>query len=421
MAPSTENPFWDEFRRFLKEFLAGLSPVEKLSDERTAMFWWREGNESLQFDQEKARNYQELLRNAQRAVAPQDDLSKANIDRALQDAMFAAAEAARESAADVTEQIETAIRSAKEVLEGTPKEFACWIEVHGFDSASLPSVYGSTAFEPFGQRHLDHLDAVDRATSAPIPGASARHMLGPELSFEGRVIAVQQVHARDSKAAIALATREVAATLDCLNCFSEIVPDNHADLRVANGQHSTGSAIRFAYTEAGNFRNSPKAEIPWEYSMERLWDLDGIAGRAMRRLDELLGRDRRTEVEELLVRGARWVGRAAAADSAEDCFLYSWIGIDCVMKPVSERDKTLLDRVQWMLADFSDIGDIGRLWMLRNALVHDGRLEIPEFDKRMLHAVALNLLVRMLVNVAAKSIETLSGLDRYFTRRVREG
>ncbi len=419
VSTSTENPFWAEFRQFLGEFLESLSPVEGLSDERAAMFWWREGTGSLSFDQEESRRYRALLRNAQRAVAPQDDLSRATIDRALQDAMFSVAVARRQAAGDAAELIEPALRFTKEILEGRPKEFVCWIEVHGFDASALPSHYGGTAFEPFGQSHLDRLEAIDQATNAPIPQASARHMLGPELSFEGRVIAVQQVYARDSKAAIALAAREVAATLDCLNCFVEDISYNRAVLRVANGQRTAGAAIRFAYSEAGSFRNSPKGDIPWEYSMKHLWELDGTAGHAMRQLDELLRHDRRTEVEELLVRAARWVGRASAADTAEDCFLYSWIGIDCMMKPVSRKDKTLLGRIKWMLSDFSDVGEVGSLWRLRNALVHDGRLEIPEFDKRMLQTVALNLLVRLLVNAAVKSIETLADLDRYLESQVK--
>ncbi len=417
---STENSFSGEFRQFLEGLLQSMPWAERLSDEQTAMISWREGKGSLQFDQEQLDKYRELLRHAQRAVAPQDDLSRATIDRALQDAMFAVVEAERKAKGGATEQIELAVEAAKEVLEGRPESFTCWIEVHGFDLATLPDQYGSTAFVPFGQSHLEQLDAIDQTTKAPIPQASAQHMLGSELSVEGRTIAVQQVHARDSESAIALAIREVAATLDCLNCFRDIIPYNRAALRVANSQQPTGSAIRFSYTATGKFRNSPKSEIPWEYSMERLRQLYGRAGQAMERLHELLARNRRTEVEELLVRAARWIGRAAVADTAEDCFLYSWIPIDCMLKPVPRRDKILLGRLEWILSDFSDISDFGHLWGLRNALVHDGRLEIPEFDKRMLQSLAVHVLVRLLVDIALRSIVTLSDLDQHYKLRVEQ-
>lgn len=420
MSSPAENPFWREFRRFLHVFVEEMSTDGSLRDEQMATVWWREGQGSLQFDQEEANRYRELLRGAQRVLAPHDDLSRTTIDKTLQDAMFDVARVMRENPERLAEQVDLATDMAKERLGGRLEHYECWIEVHGFDPASLPSKFGSMRFEPFGEAHLDQLDVVDQATNAPIPQANARHMLGPDLLYEGRVIAIQLVRARDAKAAIGLATREVTATLDCLNCFSEIIPYNRAMLRVATSLRPTGSAIRFAYTDAGPFRNSPKSAIPWEYSMERLWELNGFAGKTLRRLDELLGRSKRSEVEELLIRAARWVGRASAADTAEYDFLYTAIAVDCMMKPVSSEDKTLLNRVKRLLADFSDIAEIDRLWQLRNDLVHDGRLEVPEIDKRILHGIALNLLGRLLANDELKRIESLADLDKYFESQVSE-
>jgi len=415
-----DNPFWLEFRRFLSVFVEGLSTDDNLSDEHMAAVWWREGQGSLQFDQEEVDRYRELLHSAQRRLAPHDDLSRATIDKALQDAMFAVAQAKRDNPEQLTARIDLHIEVARVRLEGRLEQHECWIEVHGLDPASLPGQFGSTRFEPFSQARLNQLDEIDRATNAPIPQASARHMLGADLSYEGRVIAIEQVRARDTKAAIGLATREVTATLDCLNCFFDIIPYNHALLRVATSRRPSGSAIRYAYTAAGAFRNSPKSEIPWEYSMERLWELDGFAGKTVRRLDELLRQGDRSEVEELLIRAARWIGRASAADTAEYDFLYTAIAIDCMLKPVSSRDTTLIERVKRLLSDFADIDDIDRLWQLRNDLVHDGRLEVPEIDKRMLHNIALNSLGRLLANDELKGIDSLADWDKWFDHRVSE-
>lgn len=420
MPQPVENPFWIELRRYLSVFVEGLSTDGNLSDEHLAAIWWREGQGSLQLDWEEADRYSELLGSAQRALAPHDDLSRATIDKALQDAMFAVAQAKRDYPDQLAERVDIQIDSVKERLEGQLEQHECWIEVHGLDPASLPGQFGSTRFEPFSQAHLDQLDAMDQATNAPIPQASARHMLGAELSYEGRVIAIEQVRARDTKAAIGLATREVTATLDCLNCFFEVIPYNRALLRVATSRRPSGSAIRFAHTVAGAFRNSPQAEIPWEYSMEQLWELDGFAGKTVRRLDELLRQGERSEVDELLIRAARWIGRAAAADTAEYDFLYTAIAIDCMMKPVSSKDRTLLKRVKRLLSDFADINDIDRLWKLRNDLVHDGRLEVPEIDKRTLHNIALNSLGRLLANDDLRNVTSLADLDKWFERQVSE-
>lgn len=413
-----ENPFWPEFRRFLSVFVEGLSTDGDLSDEQLAAIWSRQGQGSLQLGQETANRYGELLRSAQLALAPHNDLSRATIDKALQDAIFEVARAKLDSPEQLAGRVDLQINSAKERLEGRPEQHECWIEVHGLDPASLPNHFGSTRFEPFSQAHLDRLDEIDRATNAPIPQATARRTLGADLSYEGRVIAIEQVRARDPEAAIGLATREVTATLDCLNCFSEIIPYNPAILRVATSQPPSGSAIRYAHTVAGAFRNSPQSEIPWEYSMERLWELDGFAGKTVRRLDALLRQRKRSEIDELLIRAARWIGRASAADTAEYDFLYTAIAIDCMMKPVWNRDKTLLKRVKGLLSDFADIDEIDRVWQLRNDLVHDGRLEVPEIDKRLLHSFALNSLGRLLANDELKDIDSLADLDKWFTHQV---
>ncbi len=418
MSPPSENPFWPEFRRFLSAFAEGLSTDDNLSDEHLGAILWREGQGSLEFDQEQTDRYRDVLGSAQRAMALQDDPSRATIDKVLQDAMFAEAVAKRDNPEQLAERVDLHIDLAKERLEGRLEQHECWIEVHGLDPTSLPGQFGRTRFEPFSQTHLDRLDAIDQATNAPIPQASARHMLSNDMSYKGRVIAIQQVQARDTKAAIALATREVTATLDCLNCFSAIIPYNRAILRVATSQRPRGSAIRYAYTVARAFRNSPKAEIPWEYSMEQLWELDKFAGKTVRRLDNLLRERARSDVDELLIRAARWTGRAAAADTAEYDFLYTAIAIDCMMKPVSGQDKTLLKRVKWLLSDLAVINDIDRLWQLRNDLVHDGRLEVPEIDKRMLHEIALHSLGRLLADDELKNIDLLADLDEWFDRQV---
>jgi len=152
--------------------------------------------------------------------------------------------------------------------------------------------------------------------------------------------------------------------------------------------------------------------------MEQLWELDKFAGKTVRRLDDLLRERARSDVDELLIRAARWTGRAAAADTAEYDFLYTAIAIDCMMKPVSGQDKTLLKRVKWLLSDLADINDIDRLWQLRNDLVHDGRLEVPEIDKRMLHEIALHSLGRLLADDELKNIDLLADLDEWFDRQV---
>ncbi len=416
MPSRRDNPFWSEFRDFLGLFLENLTPLERLSDDHTASVWWREGQSGLPFDREETERYRRLLRRGRQLLAPHDELSRANIDRVLKDTMFILAQAKRSGADDLHLQISRALAEARRDLEGELQAFECWVEVEGFDGASLPARFGATDFVALDSEHIARLHMFRRSNQTKDLDPVKWTLPAWSGTIDGRIVAIRRVQARNQKAAIALAVREVAATLECLNCFAETIPYNGARLQVAYRQPGRQSSVRVSFADDGSVLLKPAAPVPWEYSMSRLGELTGIAGEAALRLDDLLKRDELSEVENLLLRGARWVGRAAAAHTTEDGIMYSATAVDCMMKPVERPTRTLIERAAHLLRDFVEPDDVRQLWKVRNELVHDGSLEVSETDRRELHAIALNLLARLLTCREVSAIKTLAGLDDHLSR-----
>ena len=421
MPSREENQFWDKMRDFLELFQENLREDERLSDDQTATIWWREGQGGLQFDHEETERYRKILRAGQQLLAPHDELSRADIDRALKDSMFTVAQAKRLGAVDSKRQISQALTEARSSLEGELQAFECWIEVEGFDDSSLPARFGATEFVPLGQEHLARLHTFRRGSQTNDPDNSNLTLPFWNATINGRVVAIQRVQARDHKAAIALATREVTTTLECLNCFADTIPYNHARLQIAYRRPSRESSVRASFADDDSISLSPKAPVPWEYSMERLAELHGIAGEAAVRLDGLLMQDQLSDVQNLLLRGARWVGRATSAKTTEDGMIYSATAIDCVMKPIERPTQTLIERSARLLQDLAEPDDLRRLWRIRNDLVHDGSLEVAAIDMRGMHLVALNLVARLLTSSEVAALNTLTELDSYLDRLVTNG
>ena len=175
--------------------------------------------------------------------------------------------------------------------------------------------------------------------------------------------------------------------------------------------------------EGGSLLHDSQARIPWEFSLDRLKGLEGPVREALARVEELLAKAGRSQVDELVLRAVRWVGRAVSANRTEDKFLFAAIALDCVTRPkpghsirqqLSSRAARVLsgrgqDR-EWLEAE------IGRLYRIRSTLVHDGSLEVTEDDRAQVQTVALRTVVWALTSPDVGSATTLDDLEAYFRR-----
>ena len=417
------DSFWTELEKYLRSFYANLSPLEEAGDLPRRSVWFLRDEGTLHLSARERRDYLELLRTACKRLAPDASLSEAAIDSALRDAIFAVADVPGSRTTDVEVRIRQAVDTFRTFIEAPAQEYKCWIEIEGLDRASLPAKFGRTRFVILGKADIDALQAIVQEKHLVDREGKAKSINRMAEDIEGRAVAVEHVRARDQGAALEIAEREVQITLECLNFFADVVPYNHARLRVSRGIGERGNSLQMAIADEGSFVHSPQTTIPWEFSFERLRGLAGPADEALERVDVLRGKDDRNAVEELFVRAVRWVGRAVAADRSEDKFLFSMVALDCITRPtrganVSQKLSSRAARVlSGPVEDRERLEvEIRRLYDIRSALVHDGSLEVTEDDRARVQTIALSTVVWALTSSDVESLTTLDDLEAYFVQ-----
>ena len=424
MTQSTQEQFYVRLAQYLRDFYADLSPIEDSGTaiERGDTFWSRTTEGTLRLTAVESKSYHQLLSAACTVLAPHEDLSEAAIDTALQDAIFSVVDIPDSRAPNVEDRIREAVGVLRRFIDAPRQAYECWIEVAGIDTASLPATFGTTRFAVVGDADTERLaDLVRRTHTVDRAGKlEAVSQMAGEL--QDRPIAIQRVSARDAPAAQSLATRDVAATIECLNCFADLIPYNRARLRIPNGKSGVGQSLRLVLADDGSFRYSPQATIPWTFSFAALRELSRPVADAVNRVDALLSKENRNPVDELLLRAVRWLGHAMTAGSRGDKFLFLMIALECAVLPEQVKDiaESLSSRTSRILHD-SD-GDPGRLkrevkrlYDLRSRQVHDGRLEITENDLGQLHGIALETVLDIVTSPDVEQVRALQDLDDYLS------
>ncbi len=421
--------FWDEITQYLRDFYAGLSPLtdspEPLLGEGS--FWSRAGEGSLHLSADEYRDYRRLLQRARKGLAPRGDMSEAVIDSALRKAIFAVADSSGTRAADVEVRIRQAVNECKSLIEKPPQEYECWLEVEGLATASLPAKFATTRFVLLGDQHVERL--AERVRTAHTVDQEQKLSLIESMAddLRGRPVAIQCVHARDPAAAVSLATRNLSITLECLNFFADVISYNRHPmgpdgarrptvLRI--GESGPAIALQVALAADGSFWENRQATKLGTFSIERVHNLPGLAGEAVKRVEALLAQEVRNPVEELLLRAVRWVGRATAAESPEDRVLFSEIALECLTRPGMDRHtkQHLVSQTAAVLnrsrSDGGSLEDeIARLYRIRSELVHDGSREISESDSAEMYEIALAVTLGLLVSPEVREVESLGALD----------
>ena len=429
MTQPDASGFWDEFTQFLRDFHAALSPLTDSWDPLlgAGSVWWRAGEGSLPLSADEYRDYHRLLQRARDALAPRGDMSEAVIDSALQKAIFDVVDSPGTRAADVEVRIGQAVNECRAFIEKPPQEYECWLEVEGLASDSLPAAFSATRFVLLGDQDIERLADLVRTEHTVDHAQKLDIIERMAVDLRGRPVAIQCVHARDTKAAVSLATRNLSITLECLNFFADVISYNRhrrgpdgaqrpTVLRI--GESGPAIALQMALAADGSIWENRQATKLGTFSLERVHDLPSLAGEAVKRVEALLAHEVRNPVEELLLRAVRWVGRATAAESPEDQVLFSEIALECLTRPGMERHskQDLVSQTAAILnRDHSDGGsiedEITRLYGIRSELVHDGSREILDSDSAEMYEIALAVTLGVLVSPEVKQVETLGALD----------
>ena len=348
--------------------------------------WFRKGEGMLTLESEELRDYRGVLSGLVEKLAPDQDLSQSAIDSVLWDAIFEAVDIPERRDQDPTIRVNAAIRKLETLASRDPEVYDCWIEVGGLDRKSRPSSFGRVRFVAFNQHQLRML----RRAIAREGGQTSRARESLDLRKDrllGRSFGVVKTTARDYGAALNLARREVQAAAECLNFFSDLVPYNYSWIFLP-GEQESSSTTTFAVNPAGGMHMKMSRVGPMGgYSLAKLSAQKRIQ-KAIKRVRELLEKQSRNEVEELLLTAVRWSGRATVPERLEESFLLYAIALECIVLPGTDGGELrhrLSQRVARLLG--GDMGDrvvlqkkTKKLYDIRSKIVHSGFYEVNEDD-----------------------------------------
>ena len=408
-------------RRYLDEFRSTLNRGGNF-DPTEVPVRWAGPDTSLRLSNEEAMQYSRLLKDSQLKLSPLGDLSERALDSALKDAIFTVVGASEPDEKEAADRVDRAIDDLRVFLMAEPQSFECWIEVEGVDADTLPAGFGRTTFCVLDPLHIDLLkDIVQTKHTVQVDEKLQDIRDRQAEDLLGRTVAIQCVNARDSSAALALATRDVQQTLDCLNFVAELIPYNRAHLRIARGRSVSQASTRLTIANSGSYSIAPELPIPWTFSFEKMRNVDESANGLIGRIDDLLSRHERDQVEELSIRAVEWSGKAAESDSIEVKFLYSVIALESILLPDgnSELGFRLSQLVARILSD--DVGarlktaqDVKQLYGLRSKLVHGGNVGVTEDDQNLAVTISIETIVRMLMDHTVRQLTTRKQLEEHF-------
>lgn len=119
-----------------------------------------------------------------------------------------------------------------------------------------------------------------------------------------------------------LAEREVRATIECLNFFSDIIPGNYTSLFLPTERKSNSIEWATVATESGSVSTfgvfTDTEALAGGFSIKRLRQNESpVVRSAVKRVESLLKKSNH-EMEELMLRAVRWGGRATAEKTREE-------------------------------------------------------------------------------------------------------
>ena len=415
-------------RCFLSGLMQNVSPF-RVAPDTAYTSWWQEGEGLIFLDPETLGEYRDVRHGLLKLFAPDEDLSKSAIDSALRTAVFQVVDIPKCRDQNPSVRLEQSLDQLGTFLSRPPEKYECWIEVGGFDLASLPASFGGIRFAVFREDQIQDLKKI--VHTKHVVGQSDKIVFIDEqlaTSLTGRPMAVLKVNARDAKAALSLAERRIRATVECLNFLSDTIPGHHGSLFLPTTHEAPSGVVRLAAADSGAMYTDYSDDTPrGAFSIRKVREnAEGMVSCPFDRVDSLLASNR-NEVEELLLTGVRWAGRATVATTAEESFLLFAIALECLVLP-TERDELryrLAHRVARLCGEDLDqrleLAKITKkLYDVRSKIVHSGHYEVTEDERAEIRIAAKVVILKLLTDPDVEKYCKLGKLHEYFERRTFE-
>ena len=407
-------------REFLGQFRASEGPLEDPSD--SGLPWIRTEGVLYPTHEEK-RQYLEVLNRLHYQVADKEDISRAALDKALKTAVFHVADLSCARGGTRGDRIRNAAKELEEFVHRPARDFMIGIEVRGFDVDTIPFEFGRVRFEHMSDAYARIIEVASAAATAD-SGAANRGNFEESSSDKDAVIGSITLRARDHEAAETLGEREVQQTVECLNLFLGNIPRISSALYVLTERTGASFFDRLIWDSDGeddSYRHAPSPDL---YSVETVHERQGPS---VDRVQELLKSSFRNEVEELLLQGVRWGGRALAAHTAEDSIAFAFTALECVLIPCGKDNiiQRLAPRVAWVASDDGNVRDkvsrrTKQAYDLRSRIVHDGRIEVADSERDWVTGVMLFVLNKLLASPDIEGLVDAENLEEHLVKETSQ-
>ena len=352
--------------------------------------------------------YQTTLRRLLDELGSNEELSKSTISNALQNAIFESLDIQGRRSADFSARLDKAMDDLARLALLPVQDYECFIEVAGLDQESLPARFGTVRFVIFNryQSRRLQLDPLVR-------------VLAPDMMDS--CFGVVKVHARDGKAAIALASRIVRSTVDCLNFFVDMIPYNHGWVFLRGDREQRTTAAIAIEPDGTCYSSVSRTEPLGHFSMIKLRKTQSTHG--LVKSVSLLLRTKRSETEELLLTVVQIAGRATIARRPEESFLLFAVALESLILPRNGQELTrrLSQRIARLL--IKDVTkrvehskEVRRLYGIRSRIVHSGSYEIDASDLNSIRMYTKGVIALMLSHARVRRCTTRGRLNDWLER-----
>ncbi|MDD9980806.1 MAG: HEPN domain-containing protein [Gammaproteobacteria bacterium] len=397
---------------FVQDFIQTLSKNLERTDTPSGLPWMHHSDEGALFltDSEQ-RQFRTTLRKLVTKLASDGRLSAATTSNVFQNAIFESLDIQGRRSSDFSTRLNHAIQRLEELAFLPIEAHECFVEVCGLDPKSLPAQFGSVKFIVFNRYQLSRLRHKGGTLGESVR-ESATDMLG---RYFGRIA----VDARDDRAAIAIAERQTRSTVDSLNFFVDMMPYNHGWVFLPGDREQREVASATLKPDGSCYFAMSRTKPLAYFSMRMLRSTESI-GDLVRSVPRLLGKRRRTKVEDLLLTAVQTAGRATVAARPEESFLLFAIALESLVLPQQGQELTyrLAQRVARVLGKDAKSRikyskEVRRLYGIRSKIVHSGSYEISAIDRDSMRIYTKMVIKKMLSSASVRRCKTTRELDQW--------
>jgi len=331
------------------------------------------------------------------------------------------------------------IKELKSKLQVPPTLWTVHMRIEGLASEGLPYQFGKVEFWAADEHNLEKLKdkyvaIVDSMTVPPKTKEYLKTDFEDSIKkyFQGFPIASVKVSACDGEAACSAARRELRLTMDVINFYSEILisrPGLGAQLYFV-GELQPTSELLLAYetqrpSHCQLFRRIGRIG---PFALLSLKDIEpsGAEKVGFYRINEILAKDDRSEIEERILASVQWAGRAAVElqQRPEEAFLHYAIALETIMlgtQKSKEIGRKLRMRTALLAEDTPEKRaeikkEIKDLYSIRSKIVHSGHYEVTDADVEKIRLLAIICIMRILTEKPFTSMTEEQEIDNWFNQ-----